>query len=133
LAAAAIPVAPLRVTAPAAVSAATTSPILVGATVPAAVNVVQIRVFALPGAPAPAPATTAARSARVTVIARAAGHAKRLIATVYRRTPVARHYTFRLTERYLIEVRGGRTRTSLGPATTRTVTVTAMVAIKRPH
>jgi hypothetical protein len=53
---------------------------------------------------------------------------------VYRPAPVARRYRFRLTEpklrrlaagRYRIEVRAGRSRTVLGPASTRTVKVAA--------
>jgi hypothetical protein len=114
------------VTAPTTVSAADPAPIAIGATVPAGANVVQISVFAVGGAPGAAQAAAAARAARP--VARG----KRLIATVYRNTPTAKRYTFRLTEpklrhlkpgRYRIEVRAGRTRTSLGPATARTLTI----------
>jgi hypothetical protein len=54
------------------------------------------------------------------------------VATVYRSVTHARRYRFRLTEkrlrslkpgRYVLEVRVGRTRQSLGPATARTITV----------
>ena len=54
------------------------------------------------------------------------------IATVYRRTPKAKRYVFRLTEkpfrhlkpgRYLIQVRVGTSRTALGPAASRQLTI----------
>jgi hypothetical protein len=54
------------------------------------------------------------------------------IATVYRRTPKAKRYVFRLTERpfrhlepgrYLIQVRVGTSRTALGPAASRQITI----------
>jgi hypothetical protein len=100
------------------VSAAATAPITVGVNVPAGALVVQIRVFQVGGA-------TAARAARTT-------RRGKLIATVYRATPKAKRYTFSLTEkklrnlkagRYLVEIRVGKDRANLGPATTRTVTV----------
>jgi hypothetical protein len=111
--------APLRVaalTVPSVVSAGG-APITVSATVPSGSRVVQIRVFRLTGA----------RSARTAAKAR-----RRLVATVYRSVTHARRYRFRLTEkrlrslepgRYVLEVRVGRTRQSLGPATARTITV----------
>lgn len=90
----------------------------------------QISVFSLTGSPALAGAAFAARSAKATP---AAAHGKRLIATVYRNTPKPRRYTFRLTEpklrhlaagRYLVELRAGKTRKSLGPAVSRKATIT---------
>jgi hypothetical protein len=127
------PLGPVGVTVPATLSAADPAPITVGATVPAGANVVQISVFAVAGPAGAAQAALAARAIRRP----AAG--KRLIATVYRNTPAAKRYTFRLTEgklrhlkpgRYRIEVRAGRTRTSLGPATVRTLRITKG-AVKR--
>jgi hypothetical protein len=93
------------------VSAASTAPITVTATVPSGATLVQIRVFR---------------------IARASGSRSRLVATVVRTTPKAKRYAFRLTERrlrhltpgrYIVEVRAGSTRADLGPATRRTVAV----------
>ena len=74
-----------------------------------------------------------------TAKARAAAARGRLVATVYRPAPVAKRYRFRLTEpklrrlpagRYRVEVRAGRSRTVLGPATARTVKVAAARAAK---
>ena len=57
---------------------------------------------------------------------------RRLVATVYRGTPKAKTYRFRLKERalrtlkpgrYVVEVRAGKSRTRLGAATTRTIVV----------
>jgi len=54
------------------------------------------------------------------------------IATVYRRTPKAKRYVFRLTERpfrhlkpgrYLIQVRVGTSPTALGPPASRQITI----------
>jgi hypothetical protein len=54
------------------------------------------------------------------------------IATVYRRAPKAKRYVFRLTERpfrhlkpgrYLVQVRVGTSRTALGPAASRQITI----------
>jgi hypothetical protein len=127
------PIGPLGVTVPATLSAADPAPITVGATVPAGAHVVQISVFAIAGPAGAAQAALAARATR----RHAAG--KRLIATVYRNTPAPKRYTFRLTEgklrhlkpgRYRIEVRAGRTRASLGPATARTLRITKR-AVKR--
>jgi hypothetical protein len=113
-------IAPLAVTVPSTVSAATTAPLTVAVNAPAGAGVVQIRVFRLTGATAGA---AAARS----------GARRKLVASVYRSTTKAKRYTFRLTEkrlrhlkpgRYLVEVRTGKSRAALGPATARTVTVT---------
>jgi Ca2+-binding RTX toxin-like protein len=91
------------------------APITVAADVPAGARVVRIRVFRL---------TREAAGRRPA--------ARRLVATVFRSTPKAKRYVFRLTERqlrglkpgrYAVEVSGGRTRAQLGPASTRTVTV----------
>ena len=92
------------------VSADTAAPIALAATVPAGATVVQIRVLRLTGA-----------AARRTVVA-----------TVFRRTPTAKRYKFRLTERklrhlrpgrYLLEVHAGTSRADLGPATSWAFTV----------
>ena len=57
---------------------------------------------------------------------------RHVVATVYRRTPSAKRYTFRLTEpalrnlkagRYQVEVRIGTSPSRLGPVMTGTVTV----------
>jgi hypothetical protein len=54
------------------------------------------------------------------------------VATVYRKVGTAKRYVFRLTERklrnlkpgrYLVEVRVGASRQSLGPAKSRTITI----------
>ena len=54
------------------------------------------------------------------------------VATVYRKTPKAKRYVFRLTEkpfrhlkpgRYLVQVRVGPSRTALGPAASRQITI----------
>ncbi|HEX2103942.1 MAG TPA: peroxidase family protein [Solirubrobacteraceae bacterium] len=100
------------------VSATAGSPITVSANVPRGARVVRIRVFRLGGG---------ARAAK------AASRGK-LVATAYRRTPQAKRYRFRLTERklrnlrpgrYRIEVRAGRDRSKLGPVAMRSVTVKA--------
>jgi len=99
-------------------------PITVAANVPAGVRVVQIRVFRLGSSGASA---------------RAAAARGRLVATVYRSTPKAKRYRFRLTEpklrrlqagRYRIEVRAGKSRSALGPASNRTVRVRAGVSAR---
>ena len=63
----------------------------------------------------------------------ARGRSRRVhIATVYRKTPKAKRYVFRLTEkpfrhlkpgRYLVQVRVGASRTALGPAASRQLTI----------
>jgi hypothetical protein len=102
----------LQVTAlslPAAVSAKTTSPIRMAATVPAGAKVLEIRVFRL-----------------------GAGDARTLIGTVVQPTPAAKRYRLRLTGpklrhpvagRYVLEVRAGSSRTDLGPAAMGRITV----------
>ena len=61
-----------------------------------------------------------------------AGHGRKLVATVYRTVQGGRRHTFRLRDkplrklapgRYVVEVRAGTSRTDLGPATRRTVTI----------
>jgi hypothetical protein len=88
----------------------------------AGATTVRIRVFRIGG--------TQGRAAAVSAKA-----AKRqLVATVYRATTKAKTYRFRLKERklrglkpgrYVIEVRAGKSRTSLGTASTRTIVVRA--------
>ena len=101
------------------VSASGASRITVAANVPAGARAVRIRVFRLTGG---AQRAVAARKAT----------GRKHIATVFRHTPKAKRYVFRLTEkalrhlkpgRYLIEVRVGTSRAHLGPATSRIVTV----------
>ena len=87
----------------------------------------------------PAGATTVAISLfRLNSVVKRTAKAKSLpssvhIATVFRKTKGAKRYVFRLTEkpfrnlkpgRYLVMVRVGKSRTSLGPATTRQITIT---------
>jgi hypothetical protein len=112
--------APLRTTS-LTVSARPASPLRVTATVPAGANTVQISVFRLN---APAKRTSKNRRLRSTSV-----H----VGTVYRTTSKAKRYVFRLTEmrfrnlkpgRYLIQVRVGSSRTSLGPAMSRQITIT---------
>jgi hypothetical protein len=92
------------------VSANATGPITLAATVPAGATVTQIRVLRLNDA-----------AGRRTVVA-----------SVFRATPTAKRYKFRLTEkqlrhprpgRYLLEVRTGPSRTELGPPADWTFTV----------
>jgi hypothetical protein len=92
----------------------------VAATVPAGANTVQISVFRLN---APAKRTSKNRRLRSTSV-----H----VATVYRKTSKAKRYVFRLTGkafrnlkpgRYLIQVRVGPSRTALGPASSRQITI----------
>jgi len=112
--------APTTTVLPAAVSASAVSvaagaALKVSATVPAGANTVSISVFRL-GA--------SSRSGR---------HAGKVhVATVYRTAHNAKRYVFRLTNkrlrhlkpgRYLIEVRVGSSRSRLGPAVFRTVTI----------
>ena len=82
-----------------------------------AANVVRIRVFRV--------TTARARAA-------AARTTKKLVATVYKTTPDAGTYRFRLKDRslrklaagrYVVEVRAGSSKTKLGRATQRTITV----------
>ena len=103
--------------APAIVAGAAT-PATVALTVPNGATVVQINVIQLTGA-------NTALAARHNI------RGKRLIASVYRKAPKAKRYTFRLTEcklrrlkpgRYLIEIRVGKSRAELGPVTKRILT-----------
>jgi Ca2+-binding RTX toxin-like protein len=103
----------VRVTAP------TAAPITVAATVPAGANTVAITVLRLDSVAKRAVKTRKA-SSRVHV------------ATVYRKAPKAKRYVFRLTEkpfrhlapgRYLVQVRVGPSRTALGPAASRQLTI----------
>jgi hypothetical protein len=100
------------------VTTSTTAPLAVSATVPAGANTVAIALFRLNSALKRTQAKQAPSSVH--------------IATVYRKTSSARRYVFRLTEkpfrnlkpgRYLIQVRVGRSRTALGPATSRQLTI----------
>jgi hypothetical protein len=118
---------PLQITDPTTVTAGSTTPITIGAVVPSGASVIQISVFSLPTA------APIAKGAGIRRIARAV-HGKRLIATVYRKAKGGRRNTFHLTEaklrrlrpgRYLIQVRAGATRTSLGRAVGHTLTVRA--------
>jgi hypothetical protein len=132
-AARATPTAPLQVTVPATVTAGAQAPIPVAAVVPAGASVVQISVFALPSA------TPVAGPADVKRIALRATHGKRLVATVYRKAKGGKRNTFRLTERrlrhlrpgrYVVSVRAGRTRASLGKAVDHVLTVRPAAARK---
>jgi hypothetical protein len=96
-----------------------TAPLTVTANVPAGATTARITVSRLAK---PVKGSPAAR--------RRLRH--KVIATVFRTVAAGRRVTFRLTEkplrrlrpgRYRIEVRVGRSRTDLGPATTREVTV----------
>jgi hypothetical protein len=102
------------------ITSSTSAPIAVAATVPAGANTVAITVLRLNSV------------AKRTVKKRRAPSSVH-IATVFRKAPTAKRYVFRLTEkpfrhlkpgRYLIEVRVGASRTALGPATSRQVTIT---------
>jgi Ca2+-binding RTX toxin-like protein len=106
------------------VSAGTGTAITVSADVPRGARVVRIRVFRLAGGP---------RAGRAAIRGQ-------LVGTAFRATPKAKRYRFRLTEpqlrglrpgRYLFEVRAGRSRSKLGPAATRSLTVTAGKAVGR--
>jgi len=87
----------------------------------AGATTVRIRVFRVGG--------VQGRAAAVTGKARAK---RTLVATVYRATPKAKTYRFKLKERklrglkpgrYVVEIRAGKSRTSLGAASTRTIVV----------
>jgi hypothetical protein len=115
--------APARVTG-LAVSRTGSGPLTVAANVPAGARVVRIRVFRLER-------TASGRAAA------AKKRGGRLVATVYRPAPKAKRYRFRLTEpklrrlpagRYRVEVRAGRSRTVLGPASARAVKIAARAA-----
>ncbi|MCW2960378.1 MAG: heme peroxidase [Thermoleophilia bacterium] len=93
------------------------TPLQIAAAVPAGAPMTEIAVFALPQA----------RTQRAKPKAR-------LITKVTRSTPKAKRYTFKLTEKklknlrpgtYVVEVRVGKNRASLGPAVRRNVTIRA--------
>jgi Ca2+-binding RTX toxin-like protein len=102
------------------VTSTSSARIAVAASVPAGANTVAITLLRLDSAANRKPgAKRLRRSVR--------------IATVYRTTTTAKRYVFRLTEkpfrnlkpgRYLVQIRVGASRTALGPATSRQVTVT---------
>jgi hypothetical protein len=101
------------------VTASSSAPLAVSATVPAGANTVAITLFRLNSV---IKRTSKARQKPSSV------H----IATVYRKAPKAKRYVFRLTEkpfrhlkpgRYLVQVRVGTSRTALGPAASRQVTI----------
>ena len=108
------------------VTATAGSPLTISANVPRGARVVRIRVFRLGGGPRAGQAAAKGR----------------LVGTAYRRTPNAKRYRFRLTEpglrnlrpgRYRVEVRAGRTRSKLGPAASKGVTVkVAGKGVRRP-
>jgi hypothetical protein len=102
------------------VTASSASPLKVSVGVPAGANTVAITLFRLNSAQK----RTSAKSRQ----APSSVH----IGTVYRKTTKAKRYVFRLTEkpfrglkpgRYLVQIRVGATRTALGPATSRQITV----------
>jgi len=113
--------APTRLAASAlSVSAPAGSPLTVTTTVPAGAKVVAISLFRLNSVPKRASAKTRRRPSSAQ------------IATVYRNAPKAKRYVFRLTEkpfrhlkpgRYLVQVRVGSSRTALGPAASRQLTI----------
>jgi hypothetical protein len=101
------------------VTATPFAPLTVSASVPVGANTVAITLF------------------RLNAVTKRTSKARQLpssvhVATVYRKTTKAKRYVFRLTEkpfrslkpgRYLVQVRVGASRTALGPATNREVTV----------
>jgi len=101
------------------VTASSSAPLSVSATVPAGASTVAISLFRLNSV---VKRTSKARQRPSSV------H----IATVYRKAPKAKRYVFRLTEkpfrhlqpgRYLVQVRVGASRTALGPAASRQLTI----------
>jgi Ca2+-binding RTX toxin-like protein len=101
------------------VTASSSSPLAVSAVVPAGANTVAITMFRLNSV---VKRTSKAQTKPSSV------H----IATVYRKASKAKRYVFRLTEkpfrhlkpgRYLVQVRVGTSRTALGPATSRQLTI----------
>ena len=101
------------------VTSSSSAPLAVSATVPAGANTVAISMFRLNSV---IKRTSKARQKPSSV------H----IATVYRKAPKAKRYVFRLTEkpfrhlkpgRYLVQVRVGASRTALGPAASRQITI----------
>jgi len=103
------------------VTATSSGPIAVAATVPAGAGIVSISLFRVQ---APIKRTSSTRQGPKTV------H----VATVLRKTTKAKRYVFRLTEkpfrhlkpgRYLVQVRVGRSAATLGPPATRQITIRA--------
>ena len=101
------------------VTSSSSAPLAVSATVPAGASTVAISMFRLNSV---IKRTSKARQKPSSV------H----IATVYRKAPKAKRYVFRLTEkpfrhlkpgRYLVQVRVGASRTALGPAASRQITI----------
>ena len=101
------------------VTSSSSAPLSVSATVPAGASTVAISMFRLNSV---IKRTSKARQKPSSV------H----IATVYRKAPKAKRYVFRLTEkpfrhlkpgRYLVQVRVGASRTALGPAASRQITI----------
>ena len=101
------------------VTSSSSAPLAVSATVPAGANTVAISLFRLNSV---IKRTSKARQKPSSV------H----VATVYRKAPKAKRYVFRLTEkpfrhlkpgRYLVQVRVGASRTALGPAASRQITI----------
>jgi hypothetical protein len=101
------------------VTSSASAPLAVSATVPAGANTVAISLFRLNSV---IKRTSKARQKPSSV------H----VATVYRKAPKAKRYVFRLTEkpfrhlkpgRYLVQVRVGTSRTALGPAASRQLTI----------
>ncbi len=100
------------------VTASTSAPLAVSATVPAGASTVSISLFRLN--------SVIKRTSKVRQPSSV--H----VATVYRKAPKAKRYVFRLTEkpfrhlkpgRYLVQVRVGASRTALGPAASRQLTI----------
>ena len=88
---------------------------------PAGATTVRIRVFRVGGVQGRAAAVTGKTAAR-----------RKLVATVFRATPNAKTYRFRLKERklrglkpgrYVVEIRAGKSRTNLGVPVTRTIVI----------
>ena len=101
------------------VTSSSSAPLAVSATVPAGASTVAISLFRLNSV---IKRTSKARQKPSSV------H----VATVYRKAPKAKRYVFRLTEkpfrhlkpgRYLVQVRVGSSRTALGPAASRQITI----------
>jgi hypothetical protein len=105
-----------------------------------AIQVTALRALGLPVTVRPQPGATTVRIRVFRVggvqgrgaAVRAAGARRTLVATVFRATPNAKTYRFRLKERrlrrlergrYVVEIRAGRSRTHLGIPATRTIVV----------
>jgi hypothetical protein len=100
------------------VTTSTSAPLSVSARVPAGASTVAITLFRL--------------NSQIKRTGKARQPSSVHIATVYRRAPKAKRYVFRLTERpfrhlkpgrYLVQVRVGTSRTALGPAASRQITI----------